>query len=394
MKMYAQMGYGDGEKTATALAEGLIDGAIISPRDWRPEGIAERIGQLTAARTDADILLDPQFYASFISTTEMARTGKLADWPFFITARKSELELTAQVDRILQHTYEHLRGLPLTAIIAPNVYISRSFDSRDAVIAKNFIRSTKRVFHSNDDHRPVFATLAVSRDALLERTEFEEFLNDITMLQDPPDGFYVVVGSPGAEARTDIFHTDVIARWMLLNHSLRINGYKVINGYSDIIAPFLGAVGAYAGASGWWTNLRTFSLARFQVVPSGGRQPIARYLSVRLLNRVTFQEKEALAPMMPATTNGLRHDADYNPEPDRPGEALQSWEALHHLSNLLALDDTDAALTACNSAISRAQAAYLEIAEAGIALDRKSNSDHLDSLQNGIQKFKELAGLG
>lgn len=191
----------------------------------------------------------------------------------------------------------------------------------------------------------------------------------------------------------NVFVTDDVSRPFVL-HSLRINGYKVINGYSDIIAPFLGAVGAYAGASGWWTNLRTFSLARFQMVPSGGRQPIARYLSVRLLNRVTFQEKEALAQVMPSTTNGLRHDADYNPEPDRPGEALQSWEALHHLSSLLALDDADAALTACNSAISRAQAAYLEIAEAGIVLDRKSNSDHLDSLQNGIQKFRELAGLG
>lgn len=393
MKMYAQMGHGDGEKTAAALTEGLIDGAIISPRDWGPDSIAGKIGQLLTANSNADVLLDPQFYASFIACSERARTGKLTDWSFFSTARKSDLELTAEVERILQHTYDHLRGLPVTAVIAPNVYITQSFDSRDAVIAKNFIRAAQRVFRATGDPRPVFATLAVSRDALVDRTEFEEFLNDITRLENPPAGFYVLIGSQGTESRTDIFHADVIARWMLLNHSLRINGYKVINGYSDILAPFLGAVGAYAGASGWYANLRAFSLARFQQDPSGKRQPIPRYLSVRLLNRVTFQEREALASVVPATTNGLPHDVDYDPEPDRRGEAFQSWEALNRLCSLLASDDMEAGLSSCNVAITRAQATYLEIAEAGIVLDRKSNSDHLEPLQAGIQAFMEAAGI-
>lgn len=393
MKLYAQMGHGDGDKSKLALTEGLIDGAIISPRDCRPESVAARIEELTAARPDVDILLDPQFYATFAAQSGSARTGRLADWPFFAALRKNDLEVASQVERVLQETFAHLLPLPLTAAIAPNIYISRSFDSREAVIAKNFIRATRPVYSRSGDNRPLYATLAVSREALLDRGEFEDFLNDITMLDAPPDGFYVIVGSRGTEARTDIYHADVIARWMLLTHSLKINGFQVINGYSDILAPFLGAAGADAGASGWWSNLRVFSIDRFLPIAGGGRQPVWRYLSVRLLNRILFTERDALATLIPATSNGLPHDADYQPEPDRMGEALQSWEALQRLCGQLALSQTETALDTCALAIARAQAAYSEIAEAGLPLDRRSGDGHLEPLQAGIQAFKELAGL-
>ncbi|MFC1452078.1 hypothetical protein ACFLSJ_01885 [Verrucomicrobiota bacterium] len=393
MKLYAQMGHGDGQKTLSGLTEGLIDGAILSPRDWRPDGIGERIGELTAARADADILIDPQFYATFAASSDAARTGKLSEWPYFSAVRKSDLELSAEVDRILREAMEHVVSLPVTGVIAPSIYVSRSFDSREAVIAKNLVRSARGVYADVGDNRPLYATIAVCREALMEKAEFQEFLNDITMLPEPPDGFYLLVGSRGTEATSDIFHADVIARWMLLNYSLNVNGFEVINGYSDVLAPFLGAAGGDAGAAGWYSNLRIFSLDRFQPPPSGGRRPIKRYLSTRLLNRVTFTEREALSEIVPSVTNGLPHDADYNPEPDTTTEILQSWEALGNLAQRLALEDVDAGLAACGTAVTRAEAAYSEIAEAGVNLDRKSADDHLEPLREGIQAFKEMAGL-
>lgn len=393
MKLYAQIGHADGDKTSQGLREGLIDGAIISPRDWRPDVIDDRIKLLTTAKKDADILLDPQYYATFAASSESARTGKLTEWSYFAASRKSDLESATNVEAILKRTFEHVLPFPLTAIIAPNIYVSRSFDSREGVIAKNFIRSSRSVYKSIGDHRPLFVTLAVSREALLERGEFEEFLNDITMLQEPPDGFYVVVGSRGTEARTDIFHADVIARWMILNYSLSINGYQIINGYSDLLAPFLGAAGASAGASGWYSNLRMFSMDRFNPAPSIARQPIPRYLSCRLLKRVTFAEREALSSILPAALNDLPHDADYTPEPDHTQETLQSWEALGQIMRHLTSGDVESALELCSSAIKMAEAAYAAITEAGLTLDRKSNDDHLEALREGIQAFKKIAGF-
>jgi len=393
MKLYAQMGHGDGDKTAQGLREGTIDGAILSPRDWRPEGIENKINQLIANKNDADILLDPQFYATFTAASESSRTGRLSEWPYFAAARKSELENPLEVEKVLQRTFDQMIPLPLTAIIAPNIYVTRSFDSREGVIAKSFIRNSVHVYKSTGDRRPLFVTLAVSTETVLEREEFEEFLNDITLLPEQPEGFYILIGGRGAEARTDIFHADIISRWMLLNYSLNINGLKVINGYSDLLAPFLGAVGASAGASGWWTNLRLFSLGRFLPVPGKARQPIIRYLSCRLLNRITFMELEALSAIMDDIANDLPHDADYDPEPGRESEALQSWEALCEISRRLAIGDVEEALNACALEITRAEAVYSEIAEAGIPLDTKSNGSHLESLREGIKDFKEKVGL-
>jgi hypothetical protein len=393
MKLYAQMGYGDGQKTLNGLTEELIDGAILSPRDWRPEGIGERIGELADARPNADIMIDPQFYATFAASSGAARMGKLFEWPYFSAERKGDLEVSAKVDRVLQETMEYIVTLPVTGIIAPNIYVSRSFDSREAVIAKNFIRNARAAYRSLGDKRRLYATIALCREALLERTEFEEFLNDITMLADPPDGYYLLIGSRAAEAQTDIFHADVVARWMLLNYSLKVNGFEIINGYSDVLGPFLGSVGGDAGAAGWYSNLRTFSLDRFQPPPSGGRRPIKRYLSTHLLNRITFTEREALSGIVPAVINNLPHDADYDPEPDTTAEMLQSWEALGALGQRLVLEDINAGLTACGAAVTGAEGTYSEIVEAGVTLDRKSGDDHLEPLREGIHAFREMAGL-
>jgi hypothetical protein len=82
-----------------------------------------------------------------------------------------------------------------------------------------------------------------------------------------------------------------MAAWMLINHTLALNGFNTINGYSDVLTPFLGAAGGEAGATGWWSNLRVFSLDRFSPPIGGGRQPIERYLSCALLSPLTYMQR-------------------------------------------------------------------------------------------------------
>ncbi|MBU3916041.1 hypothetical protein KKA14_10945, partial [bacterium] len=264
--------------------------------------------------------IDPQFYLSLYSE---ANLGKTDDWSSFKNYRKGDLELTNKIDEILNNYFEETDKFDVSGYIAPSIYVSQSFDSREAVIAKNFIRRTGNIFKNRKKDKPVYASLIISRETLLDQKEFEEFLNDITMLEDPPDGFYVIIASRTSGSKSDIYHADVIANWMMLNLSLSINGFQVINGYSDILSPFLGAAGAYAGASGWWTNLQMFSMERFFPKKGGGRQPIVRYLSKQFLNRVTFSEKDTIANFVPAVINGLPCDTHYSEgEPDRKYEIL------------------------------------------------------------------------
>ena len=57
------------------------------------------------------------------------------------------------------------------------------------------------------------------------------------MLETPPDGFYVLVAAGNVEARAELLNAEVIAGWMFLNHVLSVNGFLVINGFSDLLTP-------------------------------------------------------------------------------------------------------------------------------------------------------------
>lgn len=392
MKLYAQIGHGMGDKVGKGLEEGLIDGAIFSPKDLQRDTMASRIAEMRGRYPGAAILVDQQFYVCLYANSPTINLGNISDWSCFHIFRKGELELSSTVDRVLEEYFQEVAPLEVTSVIAPNIYISQSFDSREAVIAKNFVREARHIYNRTGDRRPLFASLVICREALQDRREFEDFINDITLLDNPPDGFYVIIASRSSEARSDIFHTDVIANWMMLNLSLSINGFQVVNGYSDILAPFLGAAGGAAGATGWYSNLRMFSLDRF--FPStGGRQPLVRYLSKSLLNRVTFSEKEAVRVFVPNVINHLPHDTDYDPEPERSREVLQSWEALRSLDLELAAGDVAGSLERCSQAILRARQTYSEIASYELVLDRKSRDDHIQPLWEGLRQFKERAEL-
>jgi len=392
VKLYAQIGHQLGDKVTRAMDEGLLDGAIFSPKDLQPVTIRERVAAMTKDYPQADVLLDPQFYASLFADAPSTNVGKLAEWAYFRSYRKSQLEIGATVDKILREYFEETRSLAVTAVVAPNIYVSESLDSREGVIAKNFIRQARAIYDDVGDDRPLIATVAICREALQDRREFDEFLNDITILEKPPDGFYIIIGGRAAEVPSEFFHTDVLANWMLLNLCLKVNGYEVINGYADILSPFLGMAGADAGATGWFSNLRMFSMDRF--VPSGGgRQPVYRYLSKRLLNRITFYEKDAIAAFLPDILNGLPHDADYSPEPDRTTETLQSWEALRSLMDDLVSGDPVNDIAECRTAIELAEQAYADISAYGIPLDARSRNDHLFPLREALRQFEERAQL-
>ena len=369
MKLFAQHGAQEGEKINEAVSLGLIDGVIYSPRDVSLDALRGKLKDLAQADKKLQRLFDPEYYASFLRGREEARLGYLVDdyAAYLQPRRRAQLERDQQVRDDLAAGMKFQAKLNVSAIIAPNILISRSFDSREAGIAKNFISQTGSQYAKLKDKRPVYATLAVSRDALNDRQELIEFLNEITILEDAPRGFYVLVSARSAEARSDIYHADVIARWMLINHVLTVNGFEVINGYSDILTPFLGAAGGAAGALGWWANLRAFSLDRFGPSPGGGRLPVQRYLSKRLLNRITFYELDALRGTNPKILNGLSLDSLYDPskgsEPARNKEVLQSWETVKALNDALATGDQAQDLVACLTAVKKAAAPKKAVAK-------------------------------
>jgi hypothetical protein len=398
MKLYAQCGAGEGQKIFEGFDNDLIDGVIASPKDAPLSRLLENFQTYQRDFPKKDRLFDPQFYACFLAQDFNSRLGNLADdySPYFGPRRRSQLESEENVRKDIEFALEFQRHLPVTALIAPNIYIPRSFNSIEAAISKDFIRLTRQTYKKFDDPRPIYATLAISRSVLLDKRELEFFLNDLTLMEHSPDGFYLLIGANSAAARAEIFNADTIGGWLLLNHVLKLNDFNVINGFSDTVSPFLGAAGADAGAFGWSSNLRTFSLERFGPPSSGGRLPVQRYLSCSLLNRIRFDELERLRYSVPGILNVMTTDDLYDDgegsQPQRNQEVLQSWDAVKALIARASGKNTPSALKKCLALIEDAKQAYMAV-NSRMLLDPKSNDDHLNPLSEGIQLFAELAEL-
>lgn len=399
MKLYAQHGHQPIDRLDWGIIQHLIDGIVFSPRDIQFDKLTTKLDDYTHLHP-TERFFDPQYYSCFQASSAQARLGYLTEDgynAYFQPRRRIQLESESLVKDDLELVMGFQRDLKLTGIIAPNIFIPKSFDSIEALVAKNFIRNTAGVYAKLGDDRPVYATLAVSRDAFRQRDEFLSFMNDITLLPQRPTGFYVLIGARSDEARDDIYDESVIASWMFINYSLVLNGYQIINGFSDLMTPFLGITGAAAGCSGWWSYLRAFSTDTFGPRTRGGGNASTmptRYLSAKLLNRITSLELDQLRKQMPDLVNGLPTDVYYDTDngsiPERNKEVLQSWESIKHLDNIVYDSDIGTGLSKCLKAIAEASELYDAIP---IRLSPKSNSDHLEPLAEGLKLFSQLAEI-
>lgn len=400
MKLYAQHGAMSGRKVEDGLEGSLVDGVIYSPRDIAPTQLRTALARIANDYPSADRLLDPQYYSVLLAGTGVARLGHLLDYEqeYFRSRRRSELvrEHVARDDiaRVLQFQ----ESLPVTHLVSPNILIPRSLDSRETAIAVDYLGLAGQCYQAAGLRKPLLLTLAISRDALLDRTLVTDFLTEVTAIETPATGFYLLVSVGGPEVSADLYHSDVVGSWMYMNHALSVNGYSVVNGYSDLLTPWLLAAGGDAGATGWWANLRSFSLGRFTLAAPGGRQPVPRYLSAALLNRIRFDELDSLRVLLPAVLNNMGTDGLYpalvGSEPQRNQEVLQSWETIRMLIQQVGQTaGVVARVAVCRDLVGVARGYYDEIAAIGLDLDRKSGDEHLDALREGLRVFEELAEL-
>ena len=398
MRILAQHGFGAGDRLELGLADGLIDGVIYGAKDIAAGSVAEELREMARDHPAEVRLFDPQYYACLVAAEPGARLGALAGtegYPYFGTRRRRDLERERQVASDLESCLEYQRGLAVTGFIAPNIVIRRSLDSVEATIAKDFLRNAAAVHERLRDPRPLWATLAISTDALRDRIELQNFLQEVTELENPPSGIYLLIEHPDQEIPPMLEESDVLSRWMLINRALTQSGYEVMNGYADLLAPYLGAAGATAVASGWWNTLKVFSLRKFGPSPGAARQPVPRYASAALLKSIRYTELEALRSGFPEVLNGGATDASYE-SGERPSgleETLQNWACLRRLAGLVVPRNAERTLSACETALDRAEDIYARIGATGLTLRERSNQEHIQFIREELEAFSSLAEL-
>lgn len=399
MKLYAQHGYGPGEKIERGLATEVIDGAILGAKDIAPGQIEDCIGKWRAAAPDAEVLFDSQFHACMLPHHDDNRFGHLPDYDYWGSGCRAQSDLMRQdrVDAELKSCLEFQAALQVSALIAPNIVVRRSLDSREAAIATAFITRSASVARKADRRRRVLATLALSREALLDRSELESFVDLLVSLDEPPHGFYLLLSCANS-VRSEVFHEEVISNLLFLVHSLKLNGFEVVVGYSDALGPILATAGADAGASGWFNTLRIFSLNRF--APSEddfGRRPRLTYFSSGLFNRILVSELTTAVRFNAAVRNRYPTDRPYFSaneviEPDRIKECLQSWDALRRLQMGFSAGILTQRLDRLNTHVAAAVTHYAALKERGLVFETKSSGSHLSSVQDGVAEFRRDLG--
>jgi hypothetical protein len=201
VKLFAQHGFSDGLKTAEGLRKELIDGVIFSPRDITPEKLRESASKFTESAPISERLFDPQYYATLSALDPLSRTGYLQEEYscYFVPRRYDQLLRESEVIEDVSKVLECEAALPLTALIGPNIIIGRSCDSPEAAIAMNFVRATGVQGKKIAPEKRIYATLAISGEALINTEELLRFLNQMIVFEPPPDGFYVLVAAGNAE---------------------------------------------------------------------------------------------------------------------------------------------------------------------------------------------------
>jgi hypothetical protein len=400
MKLYAQHGHAPSDKMLKAIERGFIDGVILSPRYIIPGSTNQLIIDLKGRNSEIDIFIDPEFYATRYEGNPNAQLGYLEEWDHFRLRRQNDLLLgTSTVDECIRDAFVIQLESGCTNLIAPNIYISNSFDSIEAAIAISFMNRTKIITNEMSVDKPVFATLSVSRDAIIDRSKYVNFLNAVTALDSQPEGIYLLVGAGPtderiAATRSEIMNANVIARWMLFNYSLSLNGLLVVNAFSDVLTPFLGVAGGYAGSTGWWSNLQVFSMGRYIRIVGGGQLPILRYLSKKLFNRITISERHAFSEVIPGIMNELSTDSPYLVgEPSRTEEALQTWQTISSICNDLRSSNIGENLQNLQNCVDDAETNYTALLESGFSDRFEANMEYLSALKESIIAFKELAEL-
>lgn len=401
MSILAQSGYGRGNKIEQGLADNVIQGVIMSPRDERRDRLEQAINDWVSTYPNALVMFDPQFYAATLNTP---RDGHLSEFDYYYN--NSGLSRTHfSGKRILNYVkgcidYQHLTFAQNVAyLISPSILIDNFRDSWSQIALNMAMESTD--YHASlSNPQPLLISIVLSETAFQSMDAVEEFLDAVTEID--ARGFYVIIRR-NASSPQNAMESTAFGRFMYFCHVLAtINEYDVIVGYSDWHGFLLNVTGVTHTATGWHQNLRQFSLSRFQ--PSlGGRRPRKRYSSAPLLScpLITPELQDIhMANFLPRVLSHSRHDIILQNGPSS-GEGnwtdevscLAHWFSLNSLSQQIEAQTTlSTRIQEAARLMQNALTLYGHLANQGVSFDPSTGPAHIREWQDSLLEFRSLTG--
>ncbi|MDH5160606.1 hypothetical protein [Heyndrickxia oleronia] len=399
MKLYAQQGYGKGDKIHTGLDSDFLDGVILSPRDEKEEKMKSFIKEINDNYPNEELYFDPQFYYSLY----LDGTSKNLDgYNYFPGVLKlSDLRSFRSINQHALKCIEYQESIGLKKIVSPSILIP-NFSDRQAQIALNLAEESANIAASKG--LDIMISLVFSESSLNESRNVNDFLNELTTLDS--EGFYVTIDRKTSDYSQDFESDSTLLNLLTFIYSLsEINEYKVIMGYSDIIGLLYTAVGASGFSTGWHNSSRKFTVQQ-RILPSkGGRQPRERYTSIPLLNSVLVSELDTIAQQFKNRGLDIKNilsSSNYEnvilagPSPSdswsRGLSHLQHWSAIKNATKDIFKnpDDISDRLDDLEDHINKAVSNYKLLETLPLQLERSSKGNHLETWSKALKDFRRL----
>jgi hypothetical protein len=396
LKLYAQHGWGKGEKVRRGISEDVLSGVVLSPHDESPSDLKSFVRELSELPQKPDLLFDPQFYVSLIHG---ANEGKLPQYDYYHqNLGLRDFATLRRVQEFVRECLDYQRELDLTHIVSPTI-CAENFTDRTAQVALTMAQESVDYWSSlGDDDRPLLVSFLFSELALSNSDQVSEFLDTISLIE--AEGFYLIV-----DRNTPVYSQDFLpirlVQMMKIIHSLRRSRFKVICGYSDFVDLVYSAANASAGATGWSQKLRRFNRSRFQ--PSaGGRRPRDRYSSSKLINSIYLTELDACQEVqkLRSVKSNTPYDRCFDGKSYPSGvswspedSALQHWASISQL--LLSVNGSNVRdrLNQVTQIVGTAEALYASLANEGVQFEPMNGPVHLENWREALTLFLSEVGL-
>lgn len=396
MTIYAQEGWRKSDKIDRGIGAGSIAGVIWSPRDEDPRSLPLTILDCRSAHPGAMMLFDPQFYATTVTNP---RAGHLPDYPYYQHGlSRASFSNPQNIQDFVRDALEYQATLQVDRLVGPTVLFE---DFRDPWSQVALMMASASVSYHASMHSPppLLISLLVSETALTSQRSLEEYLDHLSLLE--AHGVYLIVCRNSQQYQA-VFEPTPLENLLYLVYVLaEVNKYEVVCGFCDLVGLLLHAVGVTATGSGWYSNLRQFSMNRF-LPAEGGRAPRPRYSSLPLLNSILIDELDNIhyIGQLPVALSGSPYDNVFSsttPPSSAPWppdtSALHHWAVLQSTVAGLQGATVPQRLNLCMQMLGQAEATYNSLGQNGVTFDVTSDNRHLRQWREALANFRARVGV-
>ena len=249
MELYLQYGHGMKKLSIDLIEKWGTGTVILSPRDLTTDKISTYSEAFI--NVNGKTLLDPQLYYPRANHERLISHDY---WPDNYST--GFLTDGASLNNLLTKIKDLNQSAITSDYILPSLFCSRV--DEDWIYIQELIID-KSVTIMSDKKR--FATLCLSYEVL----RFEDQIEEIVARSESwdIDGYYIIAEHPNGQYLVD--DPMWLANLLILSSGLKLQGRKVIVGYSNHQMLSLATANVDAIASGSWLNVRNFTSQRFNI---------------------------------------------------------------------------------------------------------------------------------